>query len=86
MDHMKFLFALFLIPFLITPAFAETSTQTLPTEKGTLDVKLSYEEIVPGELTTLKVDFINPIKKFKSILIGDFQFQKIVKLFGDQHN
>ncbi len=57
---MKFLFALFLIPFLITPAFAETSTQTLPTEKGTLDVKLSYEEIVPGELTTLKVDFINP--------------------------
>jgi hypothetical protein len=57
---MKFLFALLLIPFLITPVFAETNTQTLPTEKGTLDVKLSYEEIVPGELTTLKVDFINP--------------------------
>jgi len=32
----------------------------LPTEKGTLDVKLSYDEIVPGQLTTLKTDFINP--------------------------
>ena len=29
-------------------------------EKGTLDVKLSYEEIIPGQLTTLKTDFINP--------------------------
>jgi hypothetical protein len=57
---MKVLFALLLIPFLITPAFAQTNAQTLPTEKGTLDVKLSYDEIVPGELTTLKVDFINP--------------------------
>ena len=57
---MKFLFALLLIPLLITPAFGQTNSQTLPTEKGTLDVKLSYDEIVPGELTTLRTDFLNP--------------------------
>jgi hypothetical protein len=57
---MKFLIALLLIPLIITPAFAQTNSQTLPTEKGTLDVKLSYDEIVPGQLTTLKTDFINP--------------------------
>jgi hypothetical protein len=49
-----------LIPLIITPAFAQTNSQTLPTEKGTLDVKISYDEIVPGQLTTLKTDFINP--------------------------
>ena len=57
---MKILFALLLISLIISPAFAQTNTQTLPTEKGTLDVKLSYNEIVLGELTTLKTDFINP--------------------------
>ena len=57
---MKFLIALLLIPFIITPAFAQTNSQTLPTEKGTLDVKISYDEIVPDQLTTLKTDFINP--------------------------
>ena len=57
---MKFLIALLLIPLIITPAFAQTNSQTLPTEKGTLDVKISYDEIVPGQLTTLKTDFINP--------------------------
>lgn len=58
--HMKFLFALLIIPLLIVPAFAQTNIQTMPTEKGTLDVKLSHEEIMSGELTTLKIDFINP--------------------------
>ena len=57
---MKYLFALLLIPLLITPAFAQENTQTLPTEKGTLEIKLSYDEVVPGQLTTLKTDFINP--------------------------
>ena len=57
---MKFLIALLLIPLIITPAFAQTNSQTLPTEKGTLDVKISYDEIVLGQLTTLKTDFINP--------------------------
>ncbi|MDH3677054.1 MAG: copper-binding protein [Nitrosopumilus sp.] len=57
---MKILFALLLIPLLMTPAFAQTNSQTLPTEKGTLDVKLSYDEVVIGELTTLRTDFINP--------------------------
>ena len=32
-DYMKFLLALLLIPLLITPAFAQANTQTLPTEK-----------------------------------------------------
>ncbi len=57
---MKFLFALLLIPLLIAPAFAQTNSQILPTEKGTLDVKLFYDEIVLGELNALRVDFINP--------------------------
>jgi len=59
-ESMKFLFALLLIPLLITPAFAQTNSQILPTEKGTLDVKLFYDEIVLGELNALRVDFINP--------------------------
>ncbi len=57
---MKFLIALLLISLIITPVFAQTNSQTLPTEKGTLDVKISYDEIVLGQLTTLKTDFINP--------------------------
>ena len=60
---MKFLFALLLIPLLVTPAFAQTNSQTLPTEKGTLEVKLSYDEVVPGQITILKTDFINPQKQ-----------------------
>ena len=55
---MKFLLAFLLIPLLIIPAFAET--QTLPTEKGTLDVKLSHDEIQPNILTKMSIDFINP--------------------------
>ena len=57
---MKFLVGLLLISLIITPAFAQTNSQTLPTEKGTLDVTLSYDEIILGQLTTLKTDFINP--------------------------
>lgn len=60
---MRFLIALLLIPLLITPAFAQTSSQTLPTEKGTLDVKLSYDKIIPGQQTKLNIDFINPQTK-----------------------
>ena len=55
---MKFLFALLIIPLLTIPAFAES--QILPTEKGTLNVKLSHEDVVPGELTRLLIEFINP--------------------------
>ena len=40
------------------PAFAES--QTVSTDKGTLDVKLSYEDIKTGELTRLPIEFINP--------------------------
>ena len=42
----------------IVPAFAESQTQS--TDGGTLDVNLEYDEIIPGELTTLRTDFINP--------------------------
>jgi hypothetical protein len=59
----RFLIALLLIPLLITPVFAQTNSQTLPTEKGTLDVKLSYDKIVPGEQTKLLIEFINPQTK-----------------------
>ena len=56
---MKFLLVLLLIPLFTIPAFAES--QTLSTDKGTLDVKLSYEDIKPGELTKLPIEFINPM-------------------------
>jgi hypothetical protein len=55
---MKVLFALLLVPLLIVPAFAET--QTLSTEKNTLDVKLAYDAIEPGVQTKISIDFINP--------------------------
>ena len=55
---MKFLLVFLLVPLLIIPAFAES--QTLPTDQKTLDVKISYEKIVPGELTRIPIEFINP--------------------------
>ncbi len=42
----------------MVPAFAET--QTLPTDKSTLDVKLTYDAIKPGVETKINIDFINP--------------------------
>ena len=57
---MKYLIVLLLIPLLLTPVFAQSNSETLPTEKGTLDVKLSYDEVITGEQTRLNIDFINP--------------------------
>ena len=53
-----FLVILFLIPLLIIPAFAES--QIASTDKGTLDVKLSHDEITSNTLTKINIDFINP--------------------------
>jgi len=55
---MKFLLAALLIPLLIIPAFAES--QTLPSEKGTLDVKLTHDTIEPNVQTKINIDFLNP--------------------------
>ena len=55
---MKYLFVLLFVPLLLVPAFAES--QTLPTEKGTLDVKLTYDEIQPNIQSKINIDFINP--------------------------
>ena len=49
---------LLLIPILFIPAFAES--QTIPTENGTLDVKLTHEPIEPNIQTKINIDFINP--------------------------
>ena len=49
---------LLLIPILVIPAFAES--QTLPTEKGTLDVELTHDAIQPNVQTKINIDFINP--------------------------
>ncbi len=59
---MKFLLVLFLLPFLVIPAFAQVGSQTLPTEKGTLNVDFSTTppEIQPGETVKLNIDFLNP--------------------------
>ena len=56
---MRFLLVLLLIPLFTIPAFAES--QVLSTDNGTLDVKLSYEDIKTGELTRLPIEFINPM-------------------------
>ena len=55
---MKFLLVLLFVPLLLVPAFAES--QTLPTDKGTLDVKLTYDKIEPNVQTKINIDFINP--------------------------
>jgi len=57
---MKYLAALFLLPFLILPAFADQFQA--PTDKGTLLVSISTEPDKPvlGDLTKLKINFINP--------------------------
>ena len=55
----KFLLLFALMPLLVLPAFAQSS-QTLPTEDGTLDVKLSHDDIILGQETKLRIDFINP--------------------------
>ena len=47
-----------LVPFLVIPAYAES--QTLPTDKGTLDVKLTHDSIEPNIQTKINIDFINP--------------------------
>jgi hypothetical protein len=41
-------------------AFAEPITHTVTSDKGTLDVRLTYDEIIPGQMTTLKTEFLKP--------------------------
>ena len=55
---MKVLFMLLFVPLLAIPAFAET--QTLPTDRGTLDVKLTHDPIEPDTQSRITIDFINP--------------------------
>lgn len=55
---MKFLLMLLLVPMLFIPAFAES--QTISTDKGTLDVQLTHESIEPNTQTKINIDFINP--------------------------
>ena len=59
---MKFLLILFLVPLLVTPAFAQMNAQVLPTEKGTLNVDFSTTPAVPdsGQIVKLGIKFINP--------------------------
>ena len=56
---MKILLAILLIPLLIIPAFAES--QTLRTDKGALDVNISYDDIEPDVQTKINIDFLNPV-------------------------
>lgn len=57
---MKYFFALFLLPVLVLPVFADQFQS--PTDKGTLLVSLTTEPTKPilGDLTKLKISFINP--------------------------
>ena len=41
---------------------AHAGTQTIPTEQGTIDVNIAYDDVIaPGEETKIKVDFLNPV-------------------------
>ena len=55
---MKILFALLLVPFLLIPVYAET--QTSPTDRGTLHVRLVHDTIEFNVPTKITLDFINP--------------------------
>lgn len=44
----------------LNSVFAENETQIVSTYKGTLDVRLSYDKIILGQPTTLRIDFVNP--------------------------
>ncbi len=57
---MRYFFALFLLPILVLPAFADQFQS--PTDKGTLLVSITTDPAKPvlGDLTKLKIDFINP--------------------------
>ena len=59
---MKILIALLLVPFLISPAFAQQNSQVLPTDQGTLDVDFSTvpAKISAGDIVKFNIDFINP--------------------------
>ena len=57
---MKFLIIAAIAFVLLIPSLVFAESQTLPTDKGTLDIKLSYDKIVPGEQTKLNIDFLNP--------------------------
>ena len=57
---MKLLYILFLIPFVIYPAFAAEYDQIVSTSDGTLDVGIYTIPAVPNteEPTKLKIDFL----------------------------
>lgn len=57
---MKYFFLLFLLPVLVLSAFADQFQS--PTDKGTLLVSITTDPAKPvlGDLTKLKIDFINP--------------------------
>ena len=48
-------------PPLSAPAASYADTQTAPTEKGTLEIRLEYDEIKPDEKSNIRVDFLNPV-------------------------
>ncbi len=77
---MKFLFVLLLVPFLIIPAYGES--QTLPTEKGILDVRLTHDPIEPDVQSKINIDFINPqtqkIQEHIDYTIAIFKDEKVV--------
>ena len=53
---------LFILPLLLlAPALVFADSQTTPTDGGTLEVRVSYDDdIVPREPSTLLIEFINP--------------------------
>ena len=58
---MRLFAALFLIPLILIPAYAEV--QEGSTDKNALDVRITYDSIEPDTQTRIEVDFVNPTTK-----------------------
>ena len=63
--------------------FAYAESQILPTDKETLKVKLSYDEIIPGQLTSMQTDFINPqTQQVQEHIDWSFSISKKTQVFA----
>ena len=45
---------------LLLPLLAHAESQTVSTDGGTLDVRVTYENIIPGEPSPILIEFVNP--------------------------
>ena len=47
----------------VSPQLVHAESQISPTDQGTLNVRLTYDEIIPQQETAIKVEFLNTVTK-----------------------